>query len=193
MRCPRVSIVPQTDATASANAGPKPAPVASQPAPAQKVAASAPHPHINDRPGYVLNDTQIASIKDRLHLTPDQEQMWPAVEAALRNIAYTRAQQARSLTGSARRRRQRTNGGRRSECGARPQIGGGAADHEFQCRAKRRSAQSRPRHGARSARVAVLIKAGLQGCRRSRFPRGIFAAGGAAGRPCISRRSAPSR
>lgn len=41
-----------------------------------------------DRPGFLLNDVQIARIKQRLHLTPDQEQMWPAVEAALRNIAY---------------------------------------------------------------------------------------------------------
>ena len=65
---------------------------AAQPAP--KVAA-APHRPVNDRAGYMLNDTQIASIKERLHLTPDQEQMWPAVEAALRNIAYARAQQAR--------------------------------------------------------------------------------------------------
>ena len=43
----------------------------------------------------MLNDAQIASIKARLNLTPDQEQMWPAVEAALRNIAYTHAQEAR--------------------------------------------------------------------------------------------------
>jgi hypothetical protein len=50
---------------------------------------------IVNRPGYMLNDAQIASIKERLNLTPDQEQMWPAVEAALRNIAYTHAQQAR--------------------------------------------------------------------------------------------------
>ncbi|MFZ3311723.1 MAG: hypothetical protein WA280_20420 [Xanthobacteraceae bacterium] len=49
-----------------------------------------------NRPGYMLDDAQIASIKQRLHLTPDQEQMWPAVEAALRNIAYTRAQRLRS-------------------------------------------------------------------------------------------------
>jgi len=41
-------------------------------------------------PGSVLNDAQIANIKRRLKLTPDQEQMWPAVEAALRNIAYNR-------------------------------------------------------------------------------------------------------
>jgi hypothetical protein len=51
-----------------------------------------------NRPGYMLDDAQIASIKERLHLTPDQEQMWPAVEVALRNIAYTRAQQARDRT-----------------------------------------------------------------------------------------------
>jgi len=48
-----------------------------------------------NRPGYMLDDAQIASIKERLRLTPDQEQMWPAVDAALRNIAYERARQAR--------------------------------------------------------------------------------------------------
>jgi hypothetical protein len=36
----------------------------------------------------VLNDGQIASIKTRLKLTPDQQRQWPAVEAALRNITY---------------------------------------------------------------------------------------------------------
>jgi hypothetical protein len=48
-------------------------------------------PRHASRPGYLLNDAQIASIKERLHLTPDQEHMWPAVEAALRNIAYAKA------------------------------------------------------------------------------------------------------
>ena len=71
----------------------KSGPAAAQPVPAPKVAA-APHRPVNDRAGYMLNDTQIASIKERLHLTPDQEQMWPAVEAALRNIAYTRSREA---------------------------------------------------------------------------------------------------
>ncbi len=61
----------------------------------ESLATTAPRRPMN-RPGYMLDDAQIASIKERLHLTPDQEQMWPAVEAALRNIAYTRAQQARS-------------------------------------------------------------------------------------------------
>jgi hypothetical protein len=49
-----------------------------------------------ERPGYLLNDAQLASIKERLHMTPDQERMWPAVEAALRNLAYAKAHDARS-------------------------------------------------------------------------------------------------
>lgn len=48
------------------------------------------------RPGYMLDDAQIADIKRRLHLTPDQEQMWPAVAAALRNIGYQREREARA-------------------------------------------------------------------------------------------------
>jgi hypothetical protein len=52
------------------------------------------HRHAEQRPGFMLNDAQIASIKERLHLTPDQEQMWPGVEAALRNIAYAKARDA---------------------------------------------------------------------------------------------------
>jgi hypothetical protein len=47
-----------------------------------------------NRPGFVLNDAQIASIKERLHLTPDQARMWPSVEAALRSIAYAKARDA---------------------------------------------------------------------------------------------------
>lgn len=45
------------------------------------------------RPGAVLNDAQIASIKRRLNLTPDQERMWPSVEAALRNLNYAKNSQ----------------------------------------------------------------------------------------------------
>ena len=47
------------------------------------------------RPGFMLNDAQIVSIKQRLHLTADQESMWPAVEAALRNVAYAQTRDAR--------------------------------------------------------------------------------------------------
>jgi hypothetical protein len=39
----------------------------------------------------MFNDAQIASIKARLALDQDQEQHWPAVEAALRTIAWREA------------------------------------------------------------------------------------------------------
>jgi hypothetical protein len=39
----------------------------------------------------VVNDGMIASIRRRLKLTAEQEKLWPAVEAALRKIVYTRA------------------------------------------------------------------------------------------------------
>jgi hypothetical protein len=47
--------------------------------------------HSLTRPGAVLNDAQIANIKRRLSLTPEQERMWPSVEAALRNLSYAKA------------------------------------------------------------------------------------------------------
>ena len=76
---------------------PKPAPSAAVAVPqaAKAAAVATRRPAPEQRPGYVLNDAQLASIKERLHLTPDQEQMWPAVEAALRNVAYTHPQQTR--------------------------------------------------------------------------------------------------
>jgi hypothetical protein len=64
---------------------------------APKIAAAPVHRR-PEHPGFVLNDAQIASIKDRLHLTADQEEMWPAVEAALRNIAYNRARHGAPAT-----------------------------------------------------------------------------------------------
>lgn len=75
---------------------PPPPPAAAPPAPAKPalVGVAKPHPpaaHLASRPGYLLDDAQIASIKHRLHLTPDQEQMWPAVESALRHIAFAKA------------------------------------------------------------------------------------------------------
>jgi hypothetical protein len=53
-----------------------------------------------NRAGFVLNDAQIASIKARLHLTADQERMWPGVEAALRNIAYVKTREAQHHGGA---------------------------------------------------------------------------------------------
>jgi hypothetical protein len=54
----------------------------------------------SNRQVFVLNDTQIAGIKRRLHLSPDQEQMWPAVEAALRSIAYSKSRDGRHRGGA---------------------------------------------------------------------------------------------
>jgi hypothetical protein len=48
----------------------------------EKRAAPRPAP----KPANLLNDMQLASIKERLKLTPDQERYWPAVESALRVI-----------------------------------------------------------------------------------------------------------
>ena len=42
----------------------------------------------------VLNDSQIASIKKRLSLTPEQERYWPAVEAELRKMEYKKDRRA---------------------------------------------------------------------------------------------------
>jgi hypothetical protein len=39
-------------------------------------------------PASILNEAQITSIKERLNLTPDQQKLWPTVEAALRTVAW---------------------------------------------------------------------------------------------------------
>ena len=44
----------------------------------------------------MFDDAQLASIKRRLNLTADQEQMWPAVAVALRNIGVEREREARA-------------------------------------------------------------------------------------------------
>jgi hypothetical protein len=48
----------------------------------------------------VLNNTQIASIKRRLNLTPDQERYWPAVEAQLRKMEYKKGPKGDTRTAS---------------------------------------------------------------------------------------------
>jgi hypothetical protein len=59
--------------------------------PSKGPAAGAPPNRITARSPNVLNDAMIASIRQRLHLTAEQQKLWPAVEAALRKIVYTRA------------------------------------------------------------------------------------------------------
>jgi pyruvate/2-oxoglutarate dehydrogenase complex dihydrolipoamide acyltransferase (E2) component len=86
-----------------------PAPAAAAAAPAQPkmvlasastkpVVAAAPKPA--RKSNTVLNDSQLASIKKRLNLTPDQERYWPAVEAELRKMEYTKTADNKSTQGT---------------------------------------------------------------------------------------------
>jgi len=65
----------------------KPSTQAAAPA-ARPAAEAAPKPA--PRSNAVLNESQIAGIKKRLALTPDQERYWPAVEAELRKMEYSK-------------------------------------------------------------------------------------------------------
>jgi hypothetical protein len=64
-------------------------------APATRSLAPAPERHVAPRvrkdSGALFNDAQLASIKNRLKLTGDQQQYWPAVESALRDIGLRAA------------------------------------------------------------------------------------------------------
>src|SRR5215813_3730919 len=75
------------DAPVMVESTPKPAPPA---APAKVALASAVAKPAKPRYNHVLNDSQIASIKKRLNLTPEQERYWPAVEAELRKMEYSK-------------------------------------------------------------------------------------------------------
>lgn len=73
------------------------APIA--PKPREVASIAKPHPvqvRHQARPGYMFDEAQLASIKRRLNLTPDQEEMWPAVAAALHNIGLAREREARA-------------------------------------------------------------------------------------------------
>jgi hypothetical protein len=77
-------------------AAPKPAAEAAATGPAKIALASASSkpaivaPKPAPRSNAVLNESQIAGIKKRLALTPDQERYWPAVEAELRKMEYSK-------------------------------------------------------------------------------------------------------
>ncbi|MGE3147640.1 MAG: hypothetical protein AB7K04_01090 [Pseudorhodoplanes sp.] len=88
----------------------KPSPVPEAAAPVETPVASqpprvAPPPRPVDKPkpkqsAALLDDAGIAGIKHRLRLTADQEGYWPAVEAALRDIARHHLLQSRSKRNS---------------------------------------------------------------------------------------------
>jgi hypothetical protein len=58
-------------------------------------------PRNSVRPGAVLSEGQIAGIKRRLRLTPEQQQMWPAVEVALRSLSYPKKSDGAHKNGNA--------------------------------------------------------------------------------------------
>jgi hypothetical protein len=94
------AVQPEPAATPKiARAAAVPAAPAAAPAAAAKItlaSASSKPVHVAPKPAVksnaVLNDSQIASIKKRLALTPDQERYWPAVEAELRKMEYKKGQ-----------------------------------------------------------------------------------------------------
>jgi hypothetical protein len=69
---------------------------AEQDALAALAALQPPEPRATARPRAVLNDAQIASIKERLNLTRAQERHWPALEAALKRLNWKRPSAARA-------------------------------------------------------------------------------------------------
>lgn len=85
VRTPAAPVVTPAEPTEA-----KPLPAKPEPQPAQvRVKPPAVRPPPARSPN-VLNDAQIASIKERLNLSPDQEHMWPSVEAALRKLVYAK-------------------------------------------------------------------------------------------------------
>jgi len=87
-----------------ANPLPITAEVTANPRPVVQAAAIRPVPVHRPvhRANAVLSDSQIASIKRRLNLTPDQERYWPAVEAQLRKMEYKKDAAEKASTKSVR-------------------------------------------------------------------------------------------
>jgi hypothetical protein len=89
---------PPTEAAPEPNASSQAAP-----APAKLALASTssrPAAAAQKRSNAVLNDSQLAGIKRRLNLTPEQERYWPAVEAQLRRMEYKRDASGKSTQGT---------------------------------------------------------------------------------------------
>ena len=73
----------RADPTAASAAGERTGSIAVAPA-----GRPAPAPRAKHQPSTLFNNAQIASIKERLNLSGDQERYWPSVESALRYIGW---------------------------------------------------------------------------------------------------------
>ena len=103
-------------------------------------------PRVPSRTATLLNDAQIASIKNRLNLSPEQQQLWPPVEAALRGVAWRGVpRQAGQQDGDARPERDRE-----------PEDRAHPVHQEAARRAEGRAADDRAFDGPRKAGVATL-------------------------------------
>ncbi len=89
MPAPQSSRMPEPPASEAAHEAARRRPEA-----VAKPRIAAIHRRVEHR-GLVLDDAQIASIKQRLHMTPEQDRMWPAVAVALRKIAIAGEREAR--------------------------------------------------------------------------------------------------
>jgi hypothetical protein len=94
-RTDRSDLPEQTLAYADVESGDRMAPTTAairlpdaRPQSSGSVKRAAPSPRPASRNSALLNNAQIASIRDRLNLSSYQEQYWPPVEAALREIGY---------------------------------------------------------------------------------------------------------
>jgi hypothetical protein len=91
---------PATPPQATVHDEAPPAPSAPVTSGASELAAAGTH-RSNVRLGAVLSEAQIASIKRRLRLTPQQQEMWPAVEVALRSLSYPKKSDSARKNGNA--------------------------------------------------------------------------------------------
>jgi hypothetical protein len=81
---PAPSAAPAQDAQAAA------------PLPARKPKQAQPLPPPPASPSTFLDDEQIAALKTRMQLTPEQAEYWPAVEIALRDVVKTQMRHGRT-------------------------------------------------------------------------------------------------
>ena len=122
------------------------------------------------RSNSVLSESQLASIKRRLNLTPDQERYWPAVAAELRKMEYKRdgkpAQGGRMARGRHEQGRHRW-----------PQVRRIPVGHELQRRSAPRAQVARASARSRKRDVRVLIQASFVTDKPGIAPGFLFRAG----------------
>lgn len=91
---PRTPAKVETKSESKAAAKPESKPATHTAATRSLAATAHPAPHARKDSGMLFNDAQLANIKSRLKLSAYQEQYWPPVEYALRQIGWRAAHDA---------------------------------------------------------------------------------------------------